>query len=87
MGNSLAEILAGVGGDPYQQGSGGISPMLQQYAQLAPLQGAAPMQPGMGMPSQQQMAMQPMMGAMPGMPSPRPGFGSMGMPGIIGGAY
>lgn len=69
---TLAQILAGQTGDPYQNSGGGLNPLLAQFLynqSLAPSQlGGVPAQ---GMPQQPQQ--QP--------PQNMAGFGSMGAPG------
>ncbi len=79
---TLAQILAGVGGDPYQQAQGAsVMPSLLQRSLLAQQQGQAG-QPG-AMPNAQPMQPPPSMGM-----QPLTGLGSLGgMPGLIPGTY
>jgi hypothetical protein len=92
---TLASILSGAGGNPYQGSGdgGGISPLLSQMLlarqmgspQLGqPLMQQGMMPPGIGQTPQPTPQQQPTMGQ-PALPQ---GFGSLGaLPALISGAY
>ncbi len=79
---TLAQILAGVGGNPYQQSEGAsIAPSLLQQALLSQQQNAA-QQGQMGQPTGVATQQPTMMGL-----GSLGGLGNAAMPGIIPGAY